>query len=159
YVDNQLKILKRFDDHGNVYEHNYFYNADGKLKFRIFKNPDLWKQKSEKTWSDGVQDSTFTIYKDIVNLYDEENRLVRHQKFKLSDTEEDYGTPYLFHDAEYKYENDNLIYTKKIYATGLEILISINTMKLIKFQNCSVVMKIVHKLQPLKNLIIKTGRF
>lgn len=120
FENKKLKIEKVFDDNGTVYEHKYFYNDDKKLKYRIYKNPNSWKDEGEGTWSYGIQDSILTVYKDIVNEYDAKKRLIKQQEFDLYQDNINHKNPLLTNQTEFIYAEDKLILRKRKYRTGLE---------------------------------------
>lgn len=120
FDENQLKILKEFDENGTIDEYKYFYNTQGKLNYRIYKNPNSWKNEGERTWSYGVQDSILTVYKDIINYYDEKNRLIKSENYDLYEDDEEHKKPLLTNQIINKYEDDNLIFNKRKYRTGME---------------------------------------
>lgn len=120
YKNDKLKILKEFDENGTVDEYNFFYNDKGKLKYRIYKNPNSWKQEGERSWSYGIQDTILTVYKDIINVYDNKDRLIKYESFDLYEDNENHEKPLLTNQVEYKYEKGNLISIKRRYRTGME---------------------------------------
>ncbi|WP_312089740.1 hypothetical protein [Chryseobacterium sp.] len=120
FKNNKLQTLKEYDENGTVDEYKYFYNENGKLKYRIYKNPNSWKQEEERSWSYGVQDTVLTVYKDIVNVYDEKSRLLKFQTFDLYESNDNRKIPQIALQVEYKYENDNLVFTRKKYKNQAE---------------------------------------
>jgi hypothetical protein len=120
YNKERLTSLKEFDENGTVDEYNYIYNKKGKLIYRIYKNPNSWKQEGERSWSYGVQDSILTIYKDILNFYDDKNRLIKNETFDLYEDSQNHITPLLTNRIENEYKNDNLVFTKRRFGTGME---------------------------------------
>ncbi|WP_226065471.1 hypothetical protein [Kaistella polysaccharea] len=115
-----MTTLKEFDEDGTVNEYKYYYNDKGKLKYRIYKNPNSWKEEGKRSWSYGVQDSLLTVYKDILNFYDAKSRLIKYENYDLYEDDENHKEPLLTNRIEYEYKNDNLISTKRRYRTGME---------------------------------------
>ncbi|WP_299009852.1 hypothetical protein [uncultured Tenacibaculum sp.] len=114
-AEGKLIRFKSHDDYGNTDEYIYKYNADGKLLYRIYKNPNSWKKIGEKSWSYGAHDSIGSIYKDFVYRYDESNRLIQRQRFDLYEDDENHKNPKLVENIFYEYDkNNNLIQTKRI---------------------------------------------
>lgn len=116
--DKKLIRLKSFDDYGAIDEYIYKYNSEGKLLYRIYKNPNSWRKSEERSWSYGVQDSIGSIYKDLVNEYDNSNRLIKSQQFDLSEDDETHKEPKLTKSTVYKYNNDNLKQIISSYSNG-----------------------------------------
>lgn len=115
--DENGKLIrqKSIDKYGTIDEYIFKYNDGGKLLYRIYKNPNSWKQESERTWSYGPQDSNGNVYKDLVNKYDEFNRLIQKQRFDLYEDYENHKDPKLVENIFYEYnKNNNLILTKRI---------------------------------------------
>jgi hypothetical protein len=117
--NGKIKILKTFSDNGTVYEFEYFYSPQNKLSYRIFKNPESWKQIDDRTWSYGTHDSIITPYKDIVNTYDSKNRIIKHEEFGLYEDDEEHKNPKSITTTEYQYEGENLIFLKTKYGSGI----------------------------------------
>lgn len=120
YDKGKLTTLKEFDEDGTVNEYKYYYNDKGKLKYRIYKNPNSWKEEGKRSWSYGVQDSLLTVYKDILNFYDAKSRLIKYENYDLYEDDENHKEPLLTNRIEYEYKNDNLISSKRRYRTGME---------------------------------------
>ena len=116
--DKKLIRLKSFDDYGAIDEYIYKYNSEGKLLYRIYKNPNSWRKSGKRSWSYGVQDSIGNIYKDLVNEYDNSNRLIKSQQFDLYEDDETYKEPKLTRSTIYKYKNDNLTQIINSYSNG-----------------------------------------
>ncbi|MCR9182543.1 MAG: hypothetical protein NXH73_06425 [Flavobacteriaceae bacterium] len=110
--EGNLIRLKSIDEYGTMDEYIFNYNNNGKLLYRIYKNPNSWKQEKPGTWSYGVQDSIGNIYKDIVNKYDESNKLIQSQRFDLYEDEENHKDPKLVETTNYQYQKNNLVLTK-----------------------------------------------
>ncbi len=106
--NGNLIRLKSIDEYGIVDEYIFKYNKDGKLLYRVYKNPNSWKKSGEKSWSWGPQDSIGNIYKDLVNKYDESNRLIQRQHFGLNSDNDHKGTKLTEHTI-FKYKDNNLI--------------------------------------------------
>ncbi|WP_124641803.1 MULTISPECIES: hypothetical protein [Amniculibacterium] len=130
FENDKLKTLKEYDENGTIDEYKYFYNESGKLKYRIYKNPNSWQQKGERTWSYGVQDTLLTVYKDLVIIYDEKNRILRYQTYDLYKHDENRKIPQLGLQLDYKYKNDNLVSISRKYKDGI---VTINYFKYNKF--------------------------
>lgn len=113
YDNGKLKVLKEFKPSGYVDEYNYFYNKNGKLEYRIYKDPNSWRRNEDGSLSYGVLDTTLTVYKDIVNTYDEKNRILKHQTYDLYRADIDLKKPKLTLQIDYLYENDHLVSTSK----------------------------------------------
>ena len=118
--DGKLNTLKIFDKNGSVNEYKYYYNENGKLKYRIYKNPNSWLEINENTWSYGIQDSILTVYKDIVNIYDDKNRVIQHQTFDLYEAEGNKKNPQLKLQIDYIYSDNNLVSKREKYKDGFE---------------------------------------
>jgi hypothetical protein len=115
--DENGKLIrqKSIDEYGTIDEYIFKYNDSGKLLYRVYKNPNSWKQKSERTWSYGPQDSIGNVYKDLINKYDDLNRLTQRQRFDLYEDDENHKDPKLVENVFYEYDkNNNLILTKRI---------------------------------------------
>ncbi|MCT4320649.1 hypothetical protein [Elizabethkingia anophelis] len=118
YDKEKLNILKTLDKEGVVDEYKYFYNDKGKLIYRIYKNPNSWKQIDEHSWTYGVHDTIGSIYKDIINEYDVKNRLIKSQQFDLYQDDKEHKNPKITRQTNYVYKDDNLITTIRVYASG-----------------------------------------
>lgn len=106
---------KRIDEYGTIDEYIFKYNNSGKLLYRIYKNPNSYRKVGERSWSWGVHDTIGNIYKDLVNTYDEFNRLIQSQRFDLYEDDENHKDQKLVENTLYEYDkNDNLILTKRI---------------------------------------------
>lgn len=108
YKDGKMIRLKRFDERGTVDEYIYKYNKNGDLEYRIYKDPNSWRNENKDTWSYGVQDSVLTIYKDLVNEYDDQNRLTKAKRFSQY-SNHDHNGPISSGETTYIYDKDNLI--------------------------------------------------
>ena len=73
----------------------------------MYKNPNNWKKENDKSFSYGVQDSVGRTYKDLINEYDDKNRLIKRQTFSLYEDEK-YQNPVLTNELIYKYQNDSI---------------------------------------------------
>ena len=107
--DENKKVIreKSINQYGILKEYIFKYNDNGKLLYRIYKNPYSYK-KVENGWSWGVQDTIGNIYKDIVNIYDESDRLIEQKRYELNSDGDHKGTILKKHKV-YKYKNNNLI--------------------------------------------------
>lgn len=113
--EGKLVRLKSHDEYGNTDEYIYKYNVDGKLLYRVYKNPNSWKKIGEKSWSYGAHDSIGNIYNDFVYKYDESNRLIQRQRFDLYEDEENHKEPKLVENTFFEYDkNNNILLTKYI---------------------------------------------
>lgn len=115
--EGKLIRLKSHDDYGNTDEYIYKYNADGKLLYRIYKNPNSYRKVGERSWSRGVQDTIGNIYKDLVNIYDESNKLIERKQYGLNSDGDHKGTKLTEHTI-FKYRNNNLIQKVKGYSSN-----------------------------------------
>lgn len=117
--DEQGKLIrsKSYDDYGNTDEYIYKYNDDGQLLYRIYKNPKSWRKSGERSWSYGVQDSVGTIYKDLINKYDYDNRLISSQNFNLYE-DDNHEEPKLTRSIFYKYLGKTLYQVISSYSNG-----------------------------------------
>lgn len=115
--DGKITLLKEYDKYGVIDEYRYHYNENGKLAYRVYKDPNSWRKEDEKTFSYGVHDSIITPYKDIINEYDSKNRLTKQQRFNLYDDEK-YQNPVLTNETIYEYKNDNISSITKHYKNG-----------------------------------------
>jgi hypothetical protein len=114
--EGKLIRLKSLDDYGNTDEYIYKYNNQGKLLFRIYKNPDSWKELGEGSWSYGAQDSIGNIYKDLINEYDKTNRLIKTHRFDLYE-DRNHKEPKLTENIIYSYNRNNLSKVIKGYLS------------------------------------------
>lgn len=110
YKNSKVIRSKVYDERGVIDEYVYEYNSNGKLKFRIYKNPNSWRKVDETSWGYGPQDSIGHTYKDLVNEYDLSNRLIKTMRFDLY-SDPNYQSPILVSETEYKYDGLNLITT------------------------------------------------
>lgn len=106
--DGKIMLLKKYDENGVIDEYRYHYTENDKLKYRLYKNPNNWKKENDKSFSYGVQDSVGRTYKDLINEYDDKNRLIKRQTFSLYEDEK-YQNPVLTNERIYKYQNDSII--------------------------------------------------
>lgn len=108
--DENGKLIrqKSIDEYGTIDEYIFKYNDSGKLLYRIYKNPNSYRKVGERSWSWGVQDTIGNIYKDLVNKYDESNRLIDRKTYGLNSDGDHKGTKLGEHTI-YKYKNNNLI--------------------------------------------------
>lgn len=104
FKDNKLVTSKSMDEHGVVDEFKYYYNSDGKLSYRFYKNPNVWKKTSERTHTYGVQDTIGTFYKDLINEYDSKGRLIKIYRYSLYD-DRNYEKPILTNTQVYEYDD------------------------------------------------------
>mgnify|MGYP003674821643 CR=1 FL=1 len=116
--DENGKLIrqKRIDEYGAIDEYIFKYNNNGKLLCRIYKNPNSYKKIGERSWSWGVQDTIGNIYKDLVNTYDESNRLIERKTYGLNSDGDHKGTKLGEHTI-YKYQNNNLIQEIRGYSS------------------------------------------
>lgn len=108
YKNGKIIIQKNFDDEGTLYEYVNNYNDNGKLSYVTFKNPNSWKKSGENSWGYGVQDSIGVTYKSLINEYDENNKLIKTQKFDLY-SDENYKNPVKTSETIFKYDGNNLM--------------------------------------------------
>ncbi|WP_179336140.1 hypothetical protein [Winogradskyella costae] len=108
--DENGKLIrqKRIDEYGTINEYIFKYNDSGELLYRIYKNPNSYRKVGERSWSWGVQDTIGNIYKDLVNKYDESNRLIERKTYGLKSDGDHKGTKLGKHTI-FKYKNNNLI--------------------------------------------------
>ncbi|AQY22753.1 hypothetical protein [Riemerella anatipestifer] len=116
----KLKVQKIFHSDEAVSEYNYVYDDNGLLKYRVYKNPYSWKQDQYGAWSYGIYGIPPSIYKDIVNYYDSEKRLVKNQKFGLFENDTKNKFPNLYEQTKYYYQKGNLIRVEKKYNSGVK---------------------------------------
>nr|WP_315246613.1 hypothetical protein [uncultured Flavobacterium sp.] len=107
YKNGKIITIKRFDDYGTVNEYVNNYNDKGKLLCIIYKNPNSWK-KSGNSWIYGVQDSIGVTYKSLINEYDNNNKLIKTQRFDLY-SDENYKNPVEISQTIFKYDGNNLM--------------------------------------------------
>lgn len=114
--DGKIIRFKIFDEYGIIDEFIYKYNAQGKLKYRIYKNPNSWKKSGEKSMSYGPQDSIGNVYKDLVNEYDKSNRLIKRLEFDLKKDDVNRNKSKLSKSTIYKYNKNNLTQVVNKYS-------------------------------------------
>jgi len=117
YRDGKLILSKNFDNNGTAYEHKYAYNLNGKLSYRIYKNPNTWKKIDKRSFSYGIQDSIGKIYKDIINFYDDRNRIIESCSYDLYEDEK-HENPVITTRIQYIYLGNNLITKIQKYKEG-----------------------------------------
>ncbi|MDO9260792.1 MAG: hypothetical protein Q7U08_02465 [Flavobacteriaceae bacterium] len=118
YKDGKVIHSKKYNEDGTVDEYIYHYNNKEKLSYRIYKNPNKWKKISERSWSYGVQDSVGTIYKDLINEYDDNNRIIKTQTYDLYEDDDNHENPVLTDQTIYKYKGDKISTINKFYSSG-----------------------------------------
>jgi len=117
YNENgKLIRQKRIDEYGAIDEYIFKYNDNGKLLYRIYKNPNSYRKIGERSWSWGVQDTIGNIYKDLINKYDESNRLIERKTYGLNSDGDHKGTKLGEHTI-YNYKNNNLIQEIRGYSS------------------------------------------
>lgn len=113
YKNGKIILTKYIDEHGRIDEYTYHYDDKGKLTHQTYKVPYRWKKVYDNTQSFGIQDSINITYKNLVNEYDLEGRLIKTQKFQLS-SEESYK-PIKYHEKTFNYKGENLAMTGEVY--------------------------------------------
>lgn len=108
YKNGKVILTKNFDENGTVDEYINHYNDNGKLSYRIYKNPNSWKKLEGDSWGYGVQDSIGVTYKSLINEYDKNNKLIKTQIFDLY-SDENYKNPVETSTTIFKYDGNNLI--------------------------------------------------
>jgi hypothetical protein len=108
YKNGKVILTKKFDENGIVDEYINHYNDNGKLSYRIYKNPNSWKKLEGNSWGYGVQDSIGVTYKSLINEYDKNNKLIKTQIFDLY-SGENYKNPVETSTTIFKYDGNNLI--------------------------------------------------
>ena len=116
--DENGKLIrqKSIDEYGTIDEYIFKYNDGGKLLYRIYKNPNSYRKVGERTWSWGIQDTIGNIYKDLVNKYDESNKLIERKRYGLNSDGDHKGIKLNEHTI-FKYKNHNLIQEIKGYSS------------------------------------------
>lgn len=117
YKDGKIIFLKKYNEHGVVDECGYYYSENGKLEYSVRKNSNNWRHEDEKNFSYGLADSTARTYKNLINVYDNKNRLIKRQMFSLED-EEKSQNPVLTNEKIYKYKNDSIVATIEYFQGG-----------------------------------------
>jgi hypothetical protein len=108
YKNGKVIRSKNFDENGTVDEYINHYNDNGKLAYRIYKNPNNWKKLEDNSSSYGVQDSIGVTYKNLINEYDKNNRLIKTQIFDLY-SDENRKNPVEASQITFNYDGNNLI--------------------------------------------------
>ena len=85
YKNGKVIRTKNFNESGSIDEYINAYNKEGKLTYRIYKNPNKWQKLEGNIYSYGIQDTTLTIYKKLVNEYDQNGKLVKVTTFDMDE--------------------------------------------------------------------------
>jgi len=112
YKNGKIILTKYIDEHGIIDEYTNHYDEKGKLTHQTYKVPYRWKKVYDNTQSSGIQDSINMTYKNLVNEYDLEGRLIKTQRFELS-SEEGYK-PSMYDEKTYNYKRKNLAMTGEV---------------------------------------------
>lgn len=103
FKDKKLDTYKIMDEYGIVNEYKYYYNSAGKLSYRYYKNPNIWKKTEEDNYIYGVQDTIGTYYKDLINEYDSRERLIKSSYYSLNDDKK-HEKPIITNIETYEYD-------------------------------------------------------
>src|SRR5699024_9174984 len=116
---DKLMQEKIYEENGAVHEYKYHYNENGQLKFRIYKSPYYWEKIDEKTHAYSLLDTVPESFKEIINYYDEQNRLVKKERFSILDNDETYDGPIRTVTDNYFYKGNNLSLLKSTDKSGM----------------------------------------
>ncbi len=53
-----------------------------KLAYRVYIDPNV-EEETEDIYSDELKKPASNVYKDIINFYDNKDRLIKHQEYEI----------------------------------------------------------------------------
>lgn len=116
YKNGKLTTLKRFNKNGTLHEYRFVYNKNNKLAYRVYIDPNV-EEETEDIYSDELKKPASNVYKDIINFYDNKDRLIKHQEYEY---DQDSKNPVVINQKEYQYKDDQLVFEKTRNRTGME---------------------------------------